>query len=145
MMVLEQSVVDRVEIEAVLGAFAHCALSGDVAGLDTLLTDDAVIDATAIGGTSVQRPDATTWLASTLAPFSLVVPIVGDVLVVAGDNASADVESTWHSVVVAEDTSRPRIVYGVTRDRFDRTGDGWRIARRAIEIGISVEMVAPDI
>ena len=34
--------------------------------------------------------------------------------------------------------------YGVTRDRFVRTSDGWRISRRAIEVGISVEMVAPD-
>jgi SnoaL-like domain len=144
MTLLERAVVDRVEIEAMLGAFAHCALTGDVADLDTLLTDDAVIDATAFGGPSVQRADAATWLASMLAPFSLIVPIVGDVLVVASDDATADVESTWHSVVVREDASRPRIVYGITRDRLVRMSDGWRISRRAIEVGISVEMVAPD-
>lgn len=138
-------VADRVEIAAVLGAFARAANTGDMARLDALLTDDAVIDASALGGAVVTRHGVGEWLDAAIAPFGLVVMIVGDVVVdLEPGGTTAEVEHTWHGAVVPADASAPRIVYGVTLDRFVRTDDGWRIARREPRVGITVEMVAPD-
>ena len=70
------------------------------------------------------------WLRG-MIDVELFMLFVGDVYpVFAADGQTAEVESTWHGVFVAEADAPPLIIFGTYADRFVRTPDGWRISER---------------
>ena len=121
---------DRAAIREVLATYMRAMRAGDVDLMDAVFTADATIDYTAIGGSVASWPDTKPWLRG-MIDVELFMLFVGDVYpVFAADGQTAEVESTWHGVFVAEADAPPLIIFGTYADRFVRTPDGWRISER---------------
>jgi 3-phenylpropionate/cinnamic acid dioxygenase small subunit len=129
-----QALVDRLEIEQVLRAYAWALDAKEFDGLDEVFTPDAFLDYTTAGGIKGDYPEVKTWLASVLPHFPSYQHLISNVEVTfdpGGDTATS--RAAFYNPMGHDKADGKRVYFhcgGEYRDQWVRTGDGWRIKDR---------------
>jgi ketosteroid isomerase-like protein len=131
-MMSTQEISDRLEIEQLLIRYCHAIDQRDWDGYRSVYTDDAVIDDVGAGkGNSVD--DMVEFLTRGLQQVVLIQHSISTSLVdIDGDRASA--KTVCHCPVVVDRGSGETQMFfqGLWYlDELVRTGDGWKISKRA--------------
>jgi hypothetical protein len=131
MLTLEE-ISDRLEIQALMTAYAHAIDQRDFNRLDAIFTADAYIDYRAMGGIAGSYPEVKRWLDPALAPFPNYQHLVASTdLELAGDTASARTACFNPMEVVLPEGRTQVMLLGLWYvDKLVRTAGGWRISER---------------
>ncbi|WP_424533937.1 nuclear transport factor 2 family protein [Sphaerisporangium viridialbum] len=131
-------IADRLEIADVLARYAYAVDSGDLDRLDSVFTEDALIDYTSAGGVRGPREEVKAWLADVLRHWPGRLHLIGAMSIrfEGGDEAVvaasfADTLSPSREAVAA-DTSGVIQGGGWYHHRMVRTPSGWR-SRELVE------------
>ena len=133
-MAVAQALVDRLEIEQVLRAYAWALDAKEFDGLDDVFTPDAFLDYTTAGGIKGDYPEVKAWLASVLPHFPAYQHLISNVEVTidpSGDTATS--RAAFYNPMGHDKADGKRVYFhcgGEYRDQWVRTGDGWRIKDR---------------
>jgi hypothetical protein len=133
----EQETGDRLEIADVLARYAYAVDSGDWDLLDSVFTEDAVIDYTSAGGVKGGRAEVKAWLAEVLSNWPGRLHLIGATTVrLDGDEATvaasfADTLSPSREMIPA-DAKGLLQGGGWYHHRMVRTPSGWR-SRELVE------------
>jgi hypothetical protein len=133
---VQRLLLDRLEIDDLLVRYATAIDERRWDGLDSVFTDDAVLDYRSAGGIRGSLDEVRDWLSSVLPIFAwtqhLIVNRVVD-LCPGADTATA--RSAFHNPNGAEIDGKPWlfVVGGVYHDRMVHTDSGWRICHRVEE------------
>jgi len=127
-----QEISDRLEIQALMAAYAHAIDQRDFARLDTIFTPDAYIDYRAMGGIAGLYPEVKQWLGPALAPFANYQHLVASTdLQLTGDSAFARTACFNPMEVVLPEGRTQVMLLGLWYvDNLMRTAAGWRISER---------------
>jgi 3-phenylpropionate/cinnamic acid dioxygenase small subunit len=128
-----QDVSDRMTIQDLLIRYALAIDTKDWALLDTCFVADAEIDYTATGGKKGPYPEVRKWLEEALSPFAVTMHCIGNTSVeLEGDRARARTY-LWNPMGFkkADGDLHWFTVSAHYVDELVRTGDGWRIQKRA--------------
>jgi hypothetical protein len=137
-------VADRFEIRDLIARYMRAIRVKDLDLMDDVFSDDAVIDYTAIGGERASWADTKPWLGGMVLGVDLFWLYIGDMLFTfSADRSSAEVETTWHGVFVADAAAAPLIIFGSYDDRFVRTAGRWRLAERVDRPALQVPASPP--
>jgi hypothetical protein len=131
---------DRLEMADVLARYAYAVDSGDWDRLDTVFTEDALIDYTSAGGIKGPREDAKAWLADVLRHWPGRLHLIGAMSIrfegEGGDEAVvvasfADTLAPSREAIAAD---TPGLIQGGGwyHHRMVRTPSGWR-SRELVE------------
>lgn len=127
-----QEISDRLEIQDLLVRYSHALDSRDWDALETVFTDDAVIDYTEMGGPRGTVKETRAFLESTMPMFAGFQHLLANtVLELDGDTART--RTMCHNPMIFERADGERHVFfcGLWyRDTLVRTPDGWRIRDR---------------
>jgi len=132
----QRLLLDRLDIDDLLVRYATVVDERRWDDLDSVFTDDAVLDYRSAGGIRGSLDEVRDWLSSILPIFAwtqhLIVNRVVD-LVPGADTATA--RSAFHNPNGAEVDGKPWlfVVGGVYHDRMVHTDKGWRICHRVEE------------
>ncbi|MFC4585840.1 nuclear transport factor 2 family protein [Sphaerisporangium corydalis] len=131
---------DRLEIAEILARYAYAVDSGEWDRLDTVFTEDAVIDYTSAGGIKGPKEEAKAWLADVLRHWPGRLHLIGAMSIrfegEAGDEAVvaaafADTLSPSREAIPADTTGLIQ-GGGWYHHRMVRTSSGWR-SRELVE------------
>lgn len=127
-----QEISDRLEIQALISAYAYAIDQRDFARLDAIFTPDAYIDYRAMGGIDGLYPEVKHWLRPALAPFPSYQHLVASTdLQLAGDRAYARTACFNPMEVVLPEGRTQIMLLGLWYvDNLVRTAVGWRINKR---------------
>jgi hypothetical protein len=130
-----QEISDRMEIQDLLVDYSHAIDTRSWDALDQVFTPDAFIDYTAMGGVEGRLPEIKAWLAKTMPIFSSTQHMVATSKVTIDGDVAEGRTICHNPMIFAGDEEKPNIMMcGLWyRDKFVRTGDGWRIAERIEE------------
>ncbi|WP_214416254.1 nuclear transport factor 2 family protein [Sphaerisporangium fuscum] len=138
-MTLTTQTADRLEIADVLARYAYAVDSGDWDRLDSVFTEDALIDYTSAGGVRGRRDEAKAWLADVLRHWPGRLHLIGVMSVTFdGDGDEAAVSAAFADTLapsreaIAADTSGLIQGGGWYHHRMVRTPAGWR-SRELVE------------
>jgi 3-phenylpropionate/cinnamic acid dioxygenase small subunit len=129
-----QALVDRLEIEQVLRAYAWALDAKEFDGLDDVFTPDAFLDYTTAGGIKGDYPEVKAWLANVLPHFPAYQHLISNVEITidpGGDTATS--RAAFYNPMGHDRADGTRAYFhcgGEYRDRWQRTKDGWRITDR---------------
>jgi ketosteroid isomerase-like protein len=129
-----QEISDRLEIQDLLARYCDAVDRQDWDAFERIFTPDAVIDYSAMGGSSGGVAVTKKFLADTMPMFASFQHLVGStVLDLEGDTARA--RTICHNPMVWRDGDDPAMfVCGLWyRDELVRTAAGWRIRLRVEE------------
>jgi hypothetical protein len=130
-----QELSDRFEINDLLVAYSHAIDTRNWDALDSVFTEDAVVDYSAFGGPAGPLPEIKAWLDSALAGFAGFQHLVAAPQVVLdGDRATA--KTYCHNPMVLHERDGKQQVWFLGlwyHDELVRTPAGWRIRRRREE------------
>ena len=131
--------LDRAEIADLLTRYTRAVDTGDLAGFDTVFTDDATIDYTASGGSAGPVAEVRRWLAEEAIPlFAQTQHLVGQVETdFDGDDPADTAHVTayfWNPIRIQLPDSDPfdMEIGGLYEHDLVRTDAGWR-SRRLVE------------
>lgn len=128
----QESIVDRLEIEALVRKYAWAIDHRNFDELDDIFTPDAVLDYTTAGGIKGAYPEVKAWLAGVLPGFPAYQHLVTNTEVtLAGDLASA--RSAFYNPMGHDRPDKTRAYFfcgGEYHDQLIRTESGWRISNR---------------
>ena len=127
-----EGISDRLEIQALMTAYAHAIDQRDFDRLDTIFTPDAYIDYRAMGGIAGRYPEVKRWLGPALAPFPNYQHLVASTdIQLAGDTANARTACFNPMEVVLPEGRTQVLMLGLWYvDKLERTVAGWRISER---------------
>ncbi|MDF3932878.1 nuclear transport factor 2 family protein [Pseudomonas citronellolis] len=130
-----QVISDRLEIQQLAVDYCNAIDSRDFAALDRVFSPDAYIDYRAMGGIDGAYPQVRAWLGEALATFPAYQHMIGNhAIELSGDEASGRILCFNPMAVDLADGSRRTFFLGLWyHDRYRRTEQGWRIARRSEE------------
>jgi hypothetical protein len=129
-----QEISDRLEILDLLARYCDALDRQDWEAFESIFTEDAVIDYSALGGSSGDMPATKKFLADTMPMFASYQHLVGStVLTIDGDTARA--RTICHNPMVWRQGDDPKMfICGLWyRDELVRTEAGWRIRSRVEE------------
>jgi hypothetical protein len=129
-----QEISDRLEIQDLLARYCDAVDRQDWDAFERIFTPDAVIDYSAMGGSSGDLATTRKFLAETMPMFPSTQHLIGStVLDIDGDTARA--RSICHNPMLLTAGADPAMfVCGLWyRDELVRTTDGWRIRSRVEE------------
>lgn len=134
-----QELADRRDIEDQVIAYAYAVDFHRWDDLDTIFTDDAVLDFTATGGERGTLTEIKAFFDRALNLFSGHQHLMTNVQVTFGeDGATATSRTACHNpMYLAGEDGRQRVVFvGIWYlDSWRRTAGGWRIAERVQQKG----------
>ena len=123
-----EEIADRLEIDALITAYAVSVDARDWDALRALFADDAVLDYSALDGPRAGVDEAVAWVAEGLSGFPASQHLcVNREIHVLGDQARARC-ALFNPLV--DGAGRVHYVGGRYDDRFVRTTDGWRFRQR---------------
>ena len=129
-------VVDRLAIEAVLVRYATLIDTKQFDGLREVFSADAVVDYTSAGGIKGSLAEVSTWLATVLAPFTVVQHLVANFAIeIDGDRARS--VCYFHNPMGLPGPDGTVSIFwcgGRYIDELVRTPEGWRICHRVDEV-----------
>jgi 3-phenylpropionate/cinnamic acid dioxygenase small subunit len=129
-----QALVDRLEIEQVLRAYAWALDAKEFDGLDEVFTPDAFLDYTTAGGIKGDYPEVKAWLASVLPHFPAYQHLISNVEVTFDPGSdTATSRAAFYNPMGHDKADGTRVYFhcgGEYRDQWIRTTDGWRIKDR---------------
>jgi len=132
MVVTQQHLVDRLEIESVLSRYAWALDTKEFDLLDAVFTPDAFLDYTTAGGIKGDYPEVKAWLAKVLPNFPAYQHLITNVEVTFdGDTATS--RAAFYNPMGHDRADGTRAYFhcgGEYRDQWRRTSDGWRITNR---------------
>lgn len=135
-----QEVSDRMEIQDLLTRYALAIDTKDWTLLDACFVANAELDYTATGGRKGPYPELRKWLEEALSPFAVTVHYIGNASVeLDGDRARARTY-LWNPMGFqkADGELHWFTVSAHYVDELTRTGDGWRIQKRAQERAVII-------
>jgi 3-phenylpropionate/cinnamic acid dioxygenase small subunit len=135
-----QDISDRIQIQDLLTRYALAIDTKDWALLDTCFVDDAEVDYTATGGRKGRYPEVKRWLEKALSLFAVTMHCIGNASVeLDGDSARARTY-LWNPMGFQKDDGELHwfTVVGHYVDELVRTGEGWRIQKRAQERSVII-------
>lgn len=130
-----QEIADRLEIQDLLVDYSHAVDTRDWDALDDVFTPDALIDYTALGGSSGSVAETKAFLAAAMERYAGFQHMVATSKVtIEGDVAHGRTICHNPMVIGRDDGSTHVFFCGLWyRDQFVRTAEGWRIAERVEE------------
>lgn len=131
----ESKARDRDAIVNALYLYARAIDTKDFSLLESIFTDDALIDYSVPGGTKLPIREMIPWLKEALSMFRLTQHCVTNpIVVVQGDRATSTAYLTaTHEQVGLNGRETTFVDHGIYKDRWLRTAHGWRISRRRLE------------
>ena len=123
----------RAALQALAIAYANAIDAREWDDLDAVFLPDAWIDYTAAGGIAAQYPVVKEWLAQSLGLFGSYMHFVGNFAYrIDGDTASGQVACLNPMVLpgLIPGLKRTMVIGVWYEDEYQRTEQGWRIARR---------------
>jgi 3-phenylpropionate/cinnamic acid dioxygenase small subunit len=127
-----KDISDRLLISELLDTYAAAVDSRDWSLLETVFTEDAILDYSAFGGPRGPFDEVVPWLEKSLALFAASQHLISNKMIsLDGDEATARC-SLFNPMVLAGDKPDVLLVGGGYADRLRRIGDGWRIAERVV-------------
>lgn len=130
-MLKQKEISDRFEIQDLLVKYCDAIDTQNWDVLDTIFTDDAIIDYTEVGGACGSLPEIKAYLAKALTPFSAMQHMLGlPMISIKGDEASA--RTALFNPMVLDRDGEPTVFFvGLWyQDKLIRTPAGWRIQSR---------------
>ena len=130
-MINEKELSDRFEIQDLLVKYCDAIDTQNWDVLDTIFTQDAVIDYTEAGGARGSLEEIKAYLAKALTPFSGMQHMLGlPMIVIKGDIASA--RTPLFNPMILDRDGEPTVFFvGLWyQDKLIRTKAGWRIQSR---------------
>ena len=135
-----QEISDRIQIQDLLTRYALAIDTKDWALLDTCFVEGAHIDYTSTGGRKGPYSEVRRWLQKVLSGFAVTVHYIGNIGVeLEGDRARARTY-LWNPMGFQKDDGELHwfTVSAHYVDELVRTGEGWRIQKRAQERGVII-------
>ncbi|MGH9172298.1 MAG: nuclear transport factor 2 family protein [Acidimicrobiales bacterium] len=131
-----QEISDRLEIQDLIARYCHAIDSQELDELDSVFTDDAVIDYSAFGAPRAGLAEMKVFLAGALAMHSSYYHLASTSrMEIAGD--AAECHTICHNPMVLRGGQGSKDLFYVCglwyHDRLVRTADGWRILERVEE------------
>ena len=130
-----QEISDRMEIQNLLIDYCSAVDEKNFAIFDSIFTQDAFIDYSAVGGAKGTLEEIKTYLSKALVIFPRTQHMIGNIRIwLEGDKARA--RTICHNPMVwqREDSSHHEMFYGIWYvDELVRTEQGWRISKRSEE------------
>jgi ketosteroid isomerase-like protein len=127
-----QSIVDRVEIEALRGEFTDAVMMRDYDRLVSLFTEDGVVRILHINVEAVGREQLRAGSERQQGLFDYFVQTTHPgTIQLHGDTA---VGRAYISELIHLRDGGSHLNYGVYHDRYQRTSDGWKFAERVYEV-----------
>lgn len=130
-----QQLSDRLEIQDLLVEYCHCIDSMNWDGLDDVFTADALIDYSAMGGSSGDVAHTKEFLATVMPNFAGFQHMIStSKITITGDQATG--KTICHNPMIATGPDgAPQVMHcGLWYvDEFTRTPLGWRISSRREE------------
>jgi ketosteroid isomerase-like protein len=130
-----QEISDRLEIQDLIARYCHAIDRLELDELDSIFTEDAVIDYTAFGAPRAGLAEMKSFLADVLAMHASYYHLAAtSTITIDGD--AAECHTICHNPMVLRRDGRPDLLYycGLWyHDRLVRTPAGWRIAERVEE------------
>lgn len=127
-----EDVADRIELRALVDAYAFAVDARDCDRFVGLFLPDAVM---ALGPRELVGPDLVKAIATLDRHYPRSMHFVGNHdVTVDGDRAEGLVYCLAHHISTDAEGSRDRFVAVHYSDRYVRTDDGWRFARRDLRI-----------
>ncbi len=131
-----QEISDRLEIQDLIARYCHAIDRRELGELDSIFTEDAVIDYTAFGAPRGGVEETRRFLSEALALHRAYYHLAATSRIVL-DGDSAECHTICHNPMIFEGgDGRPDTFYvcGLWyHDRLVRTADGWRISERVEE------------
>lgn len=130
------TLADRLEIQDLLTRYCTAIDTRSFELLDTVFTADGVGDYTASGGIRAALPELKQWLAQALSAFTVIQHMVANfVIEIDGDSATSSCY-LFNPLGFPGDSGATDMLFcgGLYRDRLVRTGQGWRIRERVIDM-----------
>lgn len=123
-----QEISDRIEIADLVTRYTRAVDTRTWDDLDSVFTDDAILDYTSVGGPCAPLVEVKPWIAKGLAGFDRYQHVIGQVAITLhGDDADATAYFTNPMVAVAPDgTETLWEVGGYYHHDLVRTPAGWR-------------------
>jgi ketosteroid isomerase-like protein len=127
-----QAIADRVEIEALRGAFTDAVMMGDYDRVASLFTQDGAVRIPDINAEAVSREEIRAGIERLQGMWDYFVQTAHPgTIQLDGDTASGRAH-------IAElgrfRDRRSELNYAVYHDRYQRTGGGWKFTERAYEV-----------
>jgi uncharacterized protein (TIGR02246 family) len=124
---------DERALRQLIYRYARCADTRDGDGFATVFTDDGELQSF---GQTFAGPEALSKIPGMLSNFVKTYHTVLNCLfTLNGDSASGEIYSTAHHLKPTEEGEHSDYVMYITyRDSYRRTSQGWRIARRIVDI-----------
>lgn len=136
-----EEISDRLEIDQVLTAYATAVDAGRFTDLVDVFTADAVIDYSATGGATGGLGEIIDWLGEVLPHFTAYCHHLGNQQIdLTGDTATS--RTLCLNPMQAGDGSTFLIALWY-RDAWLRTGHGWRITHRELELCLNAPFAQP--
>jgi ketosteroid isomerase-like protein len=130
-----QEISDRLEIQDLIARYCHAIDRLELDELDSIFTDDAVIDYTAFGAPRCGPAEMKRFLADVLTAHATYYHLAATSRI-AIDGDVAQCHTICHNPMVLRRHGRPDLLYycGLWyHDSLIRTPAGWRIAERVEE------------
>ena len=123
---------DRIEIDDLLARYCRAIDTGEWDLLDTIFTADAVLDYTSSGGIRGAFSEVKPWLAKVLPLFAVRQHYVTNREITIDGDTATSVAYLYNPMGRRRDDGGLDLFFvgGTYRDRWVRTGDGWRIVER---------------
>jgi hypothetical protein len=124
---------DQQALRELVYRYAHCADTRDGPGYAALFAADGVLEGAAFRYAGTEDLAG---VAPQLSRFAKTYHMVFNCLfVIDGDEATGEIYSAAHHLTPDEDGRYSDLVMHITyRDRYRRTADGWRIAKRTVDL-----------
>jgi ketosteroid isomerase-like protein len=130
-----QEISDRLEIQELIARYCHAIDHQRLDELDSIFTEDAVLDYTAFAAPRSGLAEMKAFLADVLAMHASYYHLAAtSTITIDGDEAEC--HTICHNPMVLRRPGRPDLLYfcGLWyHDRLVRTPEGWRIAERVEE------------
>ncbi len=131
-----KEISDKLEINEVLIAYANAIDSKEYQQLDSVFSEDAVIDFTEVGGPHGNRETILAYLQQALAPFPKTQHMLGNITIeINGDEATS--KTMCHNPMVLKNNEGKEETFFIGLwylDNLRRTDNGWRIQKRKLEL-----------
>jgi hypothetical protein len=127
-----EELADRAAIDDQLARYCRAIDTGEWDLLDAIFTPDAILDYTSSGGIRGTYGEVKPWLAKVLPLFAVRQHYVTNrEIAIDGDRATS-VAYLYNPMGMRRDDGSLQLFFvgGTYRDRWVRTGDGWRIVER---------------